>query len=365
MGFKCGIVGLPNVGKSTIFNAITNAGAEAANYPFCTIEPNVGMVSVPDSRLDELVKVYNPKSIVPAVTEFVDIAGLVKGAAQGEGLGNQFLTHIRECEAIMEVIRCFDDENIVHVSGSVDPVRDAEVIEMELMLKDIDTVEKRLATEAKGARTGNAEAKARLAACETLQKTLAEGKPARTVMHDSEEIEEVLKDLCLLTAKPIFYCANVKEDDILTGNAYVDQLKEYAQKSGHEVIVISGKIEEELSSMEPADKAEFLKELGMKESGLDAVVRKGYEILGLRTFFTAGEKECRAWTFHAGYKAPQCAGVIHTDFERGFIRAETLSYNDFLKHGSWNAAKEAGLVRTEGKDYLVQDGDIMYFLFNV
>ena len=365
MGFKCGIVGLPNVGKSTIFNAITNAGAEAANYPFCTIEPNVGMVSVPDSRLDELVKVYNPKSIVPAVTEFVDIAGLVKGAAQGEGLGNQFLTHIRECEAIMEVIRCFDDENIVHVSGSVDPVRDVEVIETELILKDLDSVEKRLATEAKGARTGNAEAKARLAACELLKKTLEEGRSARTVMNDSDEMIGVVKDLALLTAKPLFYCANVKEDDILTGNAYVDQLKEYAAKNGHEVIVISGKIEEELSAMEPADKIEFLKELGMKESGLDAVVRKGYEILGLRTFFTAGEKECRAWTFHAGYKAPQCAGVIHTDFERGFIRAETLSYADFLKHGSWNAAKEAGLVRTEGNDYLVQDGDIMYFLFNV
>ena len=365
MGFKCGIVGLPNVGKSTIFNAITNAGAEAANDPFCTIDPNVGMVSVPDSRLDELVKVYNPKSIVPAVTEFVDIAGLVKGASKGEGLGNQFLTHIRECEAIMEVIRCFDDENVIHVSGSVDPVRDVEVIETELILKDLDTVEKRLATEAKGARTGNAEAKARLAACELLKKTMEEGKAARTVMHDSDEMELIVKDLALLTAKPLFYCANVKEDDILTGNAYVDQLKEYAAKSGHEVIVISGKIEEELSAMEPADKAEFLKELGMKESGLDAVVRKGYEILGLRTFFTAGEKECRAWTFHAGYKAPQCAGVIHTDFERGFIRAETLSYADFLKHGSWNAAKEAGLVRTEGKDYLVQDGDIMYFLFNV
>ena len=265
----------------------------------------------------------------------------------------------------MEVIRCFDDENIVHVSGSVDPVRDVEVIETELILKDLDSVEKRLATEAKGARTGNAEAKARLAACELLKKTLEEGRSARTVMNDSDEMIGIVKDLALLTAKPLFYCANVKEDDILTGNAYVDQLKEYASKNGHEVIVISGKIEEELSAMEPADKAEFLKELGMKESGLDAVVRKGYEILGLRTFFTAGEKECRAWTFHAGYKAPQCAGVIHTDFERGFIRAETLSYADFLKHGSWNAAKEAGLVRTEGKDYLVQDGDIMYFLFNV
>ena len=241
MGFKCGIVGLPNVGKSTIFNAITNAGAEAANYPFCTIEPNVGMVSVPDSRLDELVKVYNPKSIVPAVTEFVDIAGLVKGAAQGEGLGNQFLTHIRECEAIMEVIRCFDDENIVHVHGSVDPVRDVEIIETELILKDLDSVEKRLATEAKAARMGGAEAKARLAACEKLRDAFQEGKAARTVMHDSEEMELIVKDLALLTAKPLFYCANVKEDDILTGNAYVDQLKEYAAKNGHEVIMISGK----------------------------------------------------------------------------------------------------------------------------
>lgn len=365
MGFKCGIVGLPNVGKSTIFNAITNAGAEAANYPFCTIEPNVGMVNVPDSRLDELVKVYNPKSIVPTVTEFVDIAGLVKGAANGEGLGNQFLTHIRECEAIMEVVRCFDDENIVHVHGSVDPVRDVEIIETELILKDLESVEKRLSVESKAARMGSAEVKARALACETLKEALQEGKSARMVMHQSEEMEALVKDLALLTAKPLFYCANVKEDDILTGNAYVDTLKEYAKKSNHEVIVISGKIEEELSAMDASDKQEFLKDLGMKESGLDAVVRKGYEILGLRTFFTAGEKECRAWTFHAGYKAPQCAGVIHTDFERGFIRAETLSFDDFRKHGSWNAAKEAGLVRTEGKDYLVQDGDIMYFLFNV
>ncbi|MCF0216209.1 MAG: redox-regulated ATPase YchF [Fibrobacteraceae bacterium] len=365
MGLKCGIVGLPNVGKSTIFNAITNAGAEAANYPFCTIEPNVGMVSVPDSRLDELVKVYKPKSIVPAVTEFVDIAGLVKGASKGEGLGNQFLTHIRECEAIMEVIRCFDDENIVHVHGSVDPVRDIDIIETELILKDLDSVEKRLVTETKNARMGGAEAKARLAACELLKSTLEEGKPARAVLDHSEEMQGIIFELCLLTAKPIFYCANVKEDDILTGNAYVDKLKEFAAKQNAEVIMISGKIEEELSAMEPEEKAEFLKELGMKESGLDAVVRKCYEILGLRTFFTAGEKECRAWTFHNGYKAPQCAGVIHTDFERGFIRAETLSFEDFRKHGSWNAAKEAGLVRTEGKEYVVQDGDIMYYLFNV
>ncbi len=365
MGFKCGIVGLPNVGKSTIFNAITNAGAEAANYPFCTIEPNVGMVNVPDYRLDELVKVYKPRSIVPTVTQFVDIAGLVKGASKGEGLGNQFLTHIRECEAIMEVVRCFDDENIVHVHGSVDPLRDVDIIETELILKDLDTVEKRFSTEARNARVGAASSKARLDACEKLKNALSEGHSAREFKGSSDPMDELLQDLALLTAKPIFYCANVKEDDMITGNTYVETLRKYAEGKGGRVVIISGKIEEELSKMEPDEKAEFLKELGLKESGLDSVVRQGYEILGLRTFFTAGEKECRAWTFHAGWKAPACAGVIHTDFERGFIRAETLSFADFRKYGSWNAAKEAGVVRTEGKEYMVQDGDIMYYLFNV
>lgn len=365
MGFKCGIVGLPNVGKSTIFNAITNAGAESANYPFCTIEPNVGMVNVPDERLDKLVEVYKPRSIVPAVTQFVDIAGLVKGASQGEGLGNQFLTHIRECEAIMEVVRCFEDENIVHVHGSVDPLRDVEIIETELLLKDLDSIEKRLTTETKNARTGGAAAKAKLEACEQLKNAMSEGTPARKMLGTSDEMDILISELALLTAKPVFYCANVGEDEMLTGNAHVDTLRKYAESNNSAVVVICGKIEEELSTMEPEEKAEFLKELGMKESGLDTVVRKGYEILGLRTYFTAGEKECRAWTFHAGWKAPACAGVIHTDFERGFIRAETLSYSDFEKLGSWNAAKESGLVRTEGKEYVVQDGDIMYFLFNV
>ena len=366
MSLKCGIVGLPNVGKSTIFNAITNAGAEAANHPFCTIEPNVGMVNVPDDRLNELVKVYHPKSIVPAVTEFVDIAGLVKGASKGEGLGNQFLTHIRECNAIMEVIRCFDDDDITHVLGTVDPVRDIDIIETELILKDLDSVEKRFANENKAARTGNAKAKENVEACEILKKGLEAGKSAREFIgKNGDALDAIVQDLALLTAKPLFYCANIREEDLGKGNEYVSQLEEFAKKQGASVVIISGKIEEELSKMEPADKEEFLKELGMKESGLDSVVREGYRILGLHTFFTAGEKECRAWTFEKGSKAPQCAGVIHSDFEKGFIRAETLSFEDFRKYGSWNAAKEAGVVRTEGKEYIVQDGDIMYYLFNV
>jgi GTP-binding protein YchF len=363
MGFKCGIVGLPNVGKSTIFNAITNAGAESANYPFCTINPNVGMVNVPDKRLNALVKAYKPRNTVPAVTQFVDIAGLVKGAAQGEGLGNQFLTHIRECEAIMEVVRCFDDENIIHVHETVNPLRDVEIIETELILKDLESVEKRLAAEAKNARIGTAKAKERLASCEALAKHLGEGKPARA-FEKSETAEEIIFELALLTAKPIFYCANVGEDDVLKGNAYTEELKKYAAQRNEDVVIICGKIEEELSGMEQEEKADFLKDLGMAESGLDQVIHKGYGILGLRTFFTAGEKEVRAWTFHAGWKAPACAGVIHTDFEKGFIRAETLSYADFEKYGSLNAAKDAGHLRTEGKEYEVEDGDIMLFLFN-
>ena len=351
------------MGKSTIFNAITNAGAESANYPFCTINPNVGMVNVPDKRLNALVKAYNPRSTVPALTQFVDIAGLVKGASQGEGLGNQFLTHIRECEAIMEVVRCFDDENIIHVHESIDPLRDVEIIETELILKDMESVEKRLAQETKNARIGTAKAKERLAVCEALAKHLGSGKPARE-FEKNKISEDIVFELALLTAKPIFYCANVNENDILKGNAYTEQLKKYADERKQNMVIICGKIEEELSGMEPEEKAEFLRELGMPESGLARVIKKGYDILGLRTFFTAGEKEVRAWTFHKGWKAPACAGVIHSDFEKGFIRAETLSYADFEKYGSLNAAKDAGHLRTEGKDYETEDGDIMLFLFN-
>lgn len=363
MSLKCGIVGLPNVGKSTLFNALTKAGIEAANYPFCTIEPNVGIVEVPDERMDKLASIVNPQRMQHAIVEFVDIAGLVAGASKGEGLGNQFLANIRETDAIVNVVRCFSDDNIVHVAGKVDPVADIETIQTELALADLATVEKTIVREGKKAKSGDKEAQQLIVVLEKLQKHLDKGTPARSLVLAKEELE-IIKPLCLLTVKPAMYVANVS-DDGFTDNPYVDALKVFAAKENAPVVVLCAAIEAEIADLEEEDRLEFLQDMGLEEPGLDRLIRSGYDLLGLQTYFTAGVKEVRAWTIHKGDTAPQAAGVIHTDFERGFIRAQVIAYDDFVSLGGEAKAKEAGKMRVEGKEYIVADGDVVHFLFNV
>jgi GTP-binding protein YchF len=363
---RLGIVGLPNVGKSTLFNALTSAGALVANYPFATIEPNTGVVTVPDPRLDALAGIVSPERTVPATVEFLDIAGLVKGASRGEGLGNQFLANIREVDAIVHVIRAFDDPDVQHVMGATDPVRDREVINLELGLADLATVERRLDRTARAAKSGDPQARLEQRLLEAVRDVLAAGGLARAVVPTEEE-RPVWRNLNLLTAKPVLYAANVREDEAAHGNAFVHQLEARIAEE-HEnasVVVFSAKVEAELAELEPEERQEFLGSLGLTESGLDRLARAAYTLLGLRSYFTAGEKEVRAWTIHAGDKAPAAAGVIHTDFEKGFIRAETVAYDDFVRVGGWKPAREQGLVRSEGKEYVVQDGDVLLFRFNV
>ena len=364
MSLKCGIVGLPNVGKSTLFNALTKAGIAAENYPFCTIEPNVGVVEVPDPRLQQLAQIISPERIVPAIVEFVDIAGLVAGASQGEGLGNQFLAHIRETDAIVNVVRCFDDENVIHVAGKVDPISDIEVIQTELCLADLGTVEKNLQRYTKAAKSGNDKEAAKLVQLLTkCQAALNEGKPIRTLEFTQEE-QALLKPLCLITAKRAMFVGNVSEDGF-ENNPYLDRLQAYAATQNAPVVAICAKMEADMADMSDDDRALFLAEMGQDEPGLNRLIRAAFKLLGLQTYFTAGVKEVRAWTIHIGDTAPQAAGVIHGDFERGFIRAQTIAFDDFIAHQGEQGAKDAGKMRSEGKEYVVKDGDVMNFLFNV
>ena len=367
MALQCGIVGLPNVGKSTLFNCLSNAKAQSANFPFCTIEPNVGVITVPDERLNKLAELVKPNRIVPTTVEIVDIAGLVKGASKGEGLGNKFLANIRETDAILHVLRCFDDDNITHVDGSINPIRDKEIIDIELQLKDLETVQARIQKVEKQAKTGgDKEAKRVYDILTQFREALEQGKSARTVKFDNKDDEKIAKELYLLTYKPVLYVCNVDEAGAVSGNDYVDRVREAIKDEDADILIVAAKIESEIAEFETYEERQmFLSEIGLEESGVARLIKAAYKLLGLQTYFTAGVQEVRAWTFTAGWKAPQCAGVIHTDFEKGFIRAEVIKYDDFIALGSEAAVKDVGKMNVEGKEYVVQDGDIMHFRFNV